>query len=205
MKWYDMVAPLYDRAINRTYLLYRQIAVQALDLRSGLTVLDIGCGTGLNFELILAAIGTKGTLIGIDSSTNMLNRARQKVYHQRWMNVHLLQLDAGKLTHNDIKTIIGTSFKINSIICTLGFSVFSDWQAVFERSFALLESGGRYCIMDLFNDKVTLRTRIVGILAYSDNSRQVWLPLERICEGYSIARYPMAHGDMVVVASGIKS
>ena len=165
MKWYDVVTPIYDRAISRTYLPYRQVAVQALHLRPRLTVLDIGCGTGLNFELILNMIGNHGTLIGIDSSTKMLNRARQKVDRQRWGNVHLLQLDVRKFTRNDLKTLNGNSIIINSIICTLGFSVFPDWKAVFERSFDLLENGGRYCIMDIFNDKVTLRTRIVSILA----------------------------------------
>ena len=205
MKWYDMVAPLYDRAISRTYLPYRQIAVQALHLQPCLTVMDIGCGTGLNFELILNAIGTQGTLIGIDSSTKMLNRARQKVDHQSWRNVHLLQLDARKLTRNDLEALTGSSIIIDSIICTLGFSVFPDWQAVFERSFDLLESGGRYCVMDLFNDKVTLRTRIVNILANSDNSRRVWEPLEKICGDYSEERYPLMHGDVVVAASDTQS
>jgi ubiquinone/menaquinone biosynthesis C-methylase UbiE len=205
MKWYDIIAPLYDRAISRTCLPYRQIAVQALHLRPSLTVLDIGCGTGLNFEPILNAIGTQGTLIGIDSSAKMLNRARQKVSHQGWRNVHLLQLDARKLTRNDLEAFTGSSMIIDSIICTLGLSVFPDWQAVFERSFDLLESGGRYCIMDIFNAKITLRNRIVSILANSDNSRRVWEPLEKRCENYSEERYPMAHGDIVVVASGTKS
>ncbi len=205
MKWYDMVAPLYDRAISRIYLSYRRVAVQALHLRPRLTVLDIGCGTGLNFELILNAIGPQGTLIGIDSSTKMLNRARQKVAHQSWRNVHLLQLDACKLTRNDLEALTGSSIIIDSIICTLGFSVFPDWRAVFERSFDLLESGGRYCVMDLFNDKITLRTRIVSILANSDNSRHVWEPLKKRCEGYSEERYLVTHGDIVVVASGTKS
>lgn len=205
MKWYDMVAPIYDRAIGRTYLPYRQVALQALHLRPRLTVLDIGCGTGLNFELILNAIGTQGILIGIDSSTKMLNRARQKVHQQNWRNVHLLQLDTCKLTRNDLEAFADSSIIIDSIICTLGFSVFSDWQAVFERSFALLESGGRYCVMDLFNDKVTIRTRIVSILANSDNSRQVWEPLMKRCQDYAEERYPVTHGDIVVVASGTKS
>jgi S-adenosylmethionine-diacylgycerolhomoserine-N-methlytransferase len=205
MKWYDIVAPLYDRAISRTYLPYRQLAVQALHLQPCLTVMDIGCGTGLNFELILNAVGTQGTLIGIDSSAKMLNRARQKVSHQGWRNVHLLQLDTRKLTRNDLEAFTGGSIIIDSIICTLGLSVFSDWQAVFEKSFDLLESGGRYCVMDIFNDKVTLRNRIVSILANSDNSRRVWEPLEKRCENYSEERYPMAHGDIVVVASGTKS
>ena len=205
MKWYDMVTPIYDQVISRTYLPYRQVAVQALHLRPRFTVLDIGCGTGLNFELIMNAIGSHGTLIGIDSSARMLNRARQKVNHQRWENVHLLQLDARKLNRDGLEAFIGRNITINSIICTLGFSVFLDWEAVFERSFNLLENGGRYCIMDIFNDKVTFRTRIVSILANSDNSRQIWEPLKKRCTDYSEGRYLMTHGDIVVVASGTKS
>jgi len=150
-------------------------------------------------------IGNHGTLIGIDSSPKMLNRARQKVNRQRWGNVHLLQLDARKFTHNDLKNLTGNSIKINSIICTLGFSVFPDWEVVFDRSFDLLENDGRYCIMDIFNDKVTFRTRIASILANSDNSRQIWEPLKKRCKDYSEERYSMTHGDIVVVASGTKS
>ena len=205
MKWYDIVAPIYDPAISRTYLRYRQVAVQTLHLQPGLTVMDLGCGTGLNFELILSAIGTEGTLIGIDSSAKMLYRAGQKVERQKWRHIHLVQLDARKITQNDLETLAGRSIRIDSIIGTLGFSVFPDWQAVFEKSFNLLESGGRYCIMDIFNDKVTFRTRIVSVLANSDNSRRVWGPLKKRCGNYSEERYPMLHGDTVVVASGTKS
>ncbi|MFC1846003.1 class I SAM-dependent methyltransferase [Chloroflexota bacterium] len=205
MNWYDVVAPLYDRAISRTYLPYRKVAVKALHLQPCFTVLDIGCGTGLNLELIMNEIGSDGTLVGIDSSTKMLKRSLQKVYRNSWRNVHLIQLDARKLTRNYLEAITGSSIVIDSIICTLGFSVFPDWQAVFERSFDLLERGGSYCVMDIFNDKVIFRTRIVSMLANSDNSRRVWEPLKERCKNYSEELYPMMHGDIVVVASGIKS
>ncbi|MFH1031853.1 MAG: class I SAM-dependent methyltransferase [Chloroflexota bacterium] len=204
MKWYDIVAPVYDRAIRRTYLPYSRIAVQALHLQPGKTVLDIGCGTGLNFELILNSIGTSGTLIGIDSSVKMLARARKKVEQQGWKNVHLFQQDARKLDDSDFKSLTVSRISIDSIICTLGFSVFPDWQAVFERSFDLLKNGGRYCIMDIYNNEVTLRTRIVNILAKADNSRRVWEPLRKRCDEYNEARYPSSHGDTVVIASGTK-
>jgi len=205
MKWYDVVAPVYDRAIDRTYLPYRQVAIKALKLQPGFNVVDIGCGTGLNFKLILNEVGTNGTLIGIDSSTKMLNRAFRKVDRNSWRNVHLMQLDARRLTREYLAAITGSSIVINSIICTLGFSVFSDWQAVFRKSFDLLESGGSYCVMDLFNDKVTSRTRIVSILANSDNSRRFWEPLKERCKNYSEERYPLSHGYVVVVAMGTKS
>jgi S-adenosylmethionine-diacylgycerolhomoserine-N-methlytransferase len=204
MKWYDLVAPIYDRTISRAYLPYRQIAVQTLHLQPGHTVMDLGCGTGLNFELILNAIGNEGTLIGIDSSAKMLNRARQKVECQKWSNIHLLQRDARKITQNNLEILAGRSIRVDCVICTLGFSVFPDWQAVFERSFDLLAIGGRYCIMDIYNDKITFRNLIVSILAHSNNYHRIWEPLQKICGNYSEKRYPMRHDDIVVVASGTK-
>jgi ubiquinone/menaquinone biosynthesis C-methylase UbiE len=205
MKWYDVIAPVYDRVIQKSYFTYRQAAVQALHLRPQDTILDIACGTGLNFELIMEIIGAQGTLIGVDSSTEMLNRARSKIQGKKWKNVRLLQRDLQMLKLDDIQAVAGSRVTIDGIICTLGFSVFPDWQAVFENSFSLLKSGGRYCIMDIFNEKVTLRTRLGNIFARSDNSRLIWLPLEKKCLEYKADKYPMAHGYLVVVAVGTKS
>jgi ubiquinone/menaquinone biosynthesis C-methylase UbiE len=134
----------------------------------------------------------------------MLDRALKKVEANSWRNVQLLRLDAHRLALNCVEAAFSRSIEVDSIICTLGFSVFADWQAVFERSFGLLKKGGRYCIMDIFNDTVTLRTRAVRILASADNSRKVWEPLKNICPDYAEERYPMPHGDTVVVACGTK-
>lgn len=91
MKWYDIIAPIYDKAIRKLYLPYRQKAIKSLQLQSGQTVLDLGCGSGLNFELIIDAIGPQGTLIGVDFSAKMLMRAKQTIDKHGWKNVFLLQ------------------------------------------------------------------------------------------------------------------
>ena len=50
-KNYDLYARLFPLLGFRQQV-YRTKAVQALNLRPGDTVVDIGCGTGLNFPLL---------------------------------------------------------------------------------------------------------------------------------------------------------
>ncbi len=70
---------------------YRQAAVEQLAPAWGSTVLDVGCGTGLNFAGLEEAIGPCGRLIGVDVSPEMLARARERVENERWRNVTLIE------------------------------------------------------------------------------------------------------------------
>ena len=68
----------------------RRRAVAWLALAPGDSVLDVGCGTGLSFELLRAAVGPRGRIVGIEQSPEMIERARQRVRQQGWRNVSLL-------------------------------------------------------------------------------------------------------------------
>jgi acyl dehydratase/ubiquinone/menaquinone biosynthesis C-methylase UbiE len=73
---------------------YRHRAVSELRLQPGDVVLDVGCGTGMSFAPIQAAIGPAGRLIGIDPSPDMLDRASERVRAAGWTNVTLLEASA---------------------------------------------------------------------------------------------------------------
>jgi acyl dehydratase/ubiquinone/menaquinone biosynthesis C-methylase UbiE len=73
---------------------YRRRAVSQLRLRPGDVVLDVGCGTGMSFAPIQAAIGCEGRLIGIEPSPDMLAAARARVEEAGWTNVTLLEASA---------------------------------------------------------------------------------------------------------------
>jgi S-adenosylmethionine-diacylgycerolhomoserine-N-methlytransferase len=205
MKWYDLIAPIYDKAIRSLYLPYRRKVVKSLQLEPGQTVLDLGCGSGLNFELIMEGIGSQGKLIGVDFSIKMLKLAQKTIDHHGWKNVYLLQQDARQLNIKELNIHSNSGIRIDRVLCTLGFSVFPNWENVFEKSYSLLERNGRYGIMDLYNKNRTFQTQIVNILANSDISRRVWEPLQKICSNYSEERLSLMHGtEVVIIALGQK-
>ena len=84
-------------------------AIHALGLRAGDLVVDIACGTGLNFPLIEEAIGPGGRLIGVDLTDAMLARARARVEATGWGNVSLVQADAADYVFPDgVDAILST-------------------------------------------------------------------------------------------------
>jgi demethylmenaquinone methyltransferase/2-methoxy-6-polyprenyl-1,4-benzoquinol methylase len=68
----------------------RTEAIALLGLRPGETVLDVGCGTGLSFELLHHRIGKGGRIIGIEQCPEMMAKARARVDENHWRNVELV-------------------------------------------------------------------------------------------------------------------
>ena len=97
---YRRRARFYDWSVNAYYLIgfrwwaYRRRAIAALRLQPGATIVEVGCGTGLNFRLVQESIGLSGRLIGVDLCTDMLKQARQRVAAKGWSNVELVQARA---------------------------------------------------------------------------------------------------------------
>ena len=93
-KVYEWLTPLYLLGNEKRL---RREAIATLHLQAGQTVLDIGCGTGRNFPLILEKIGLTGKLIGVDYTPDMLARARERVEREGWKNVELVREDAASI------------------------------------------------------------------------------------------------------------
>ncbi len=86
---YTHDAYLYDDRTN-LFSSWRRRLVDLLALRPGDVVLDVGCGTGLCFEQLLARVGPTGRVIGVDPAPDMLDLAARRVREEGWANVTLL-------------------------------------------------------------------------------------------------------------------
>ena len=90
---YRKLAPTYD-ASERVPERLRPLAIEKLALRPGETVLDLGCGTGLSFELLERGVGPEGRIIGVELSSEMLVSARNNVEEHKWTNITLIEGNA---------------------------------------------------------------------------------------------------------------
>ena len=97
---YALGAPVYDVLSGErpVYRVGRLAGIDALRLSPGDTVVDLGCGTGLNFPLLMERIGPGGLLVGVDRSHEMLRVAHRRVVRRGWDNVRLMGADASTLS-----------------------------------------------------------------------------------------------------------
>ncbi|MBI2892491.1 MAG: methyltransferase domain-containing protein [Deltaproteobacteria bacterium] len=136
---YDFESRLY-RLIGFRIDRYRQMAVDALALQPGATVVEIGCGTGANFPLLERAVGRAGRIIGVDLTEAMLEQARRRVLLEGWPNVELVRTDAASF---------GFPSGVNGILSTFALTLSPEFDAIIARGARALAPGGRWVVLDM--------------------------------------------------------
>ncbi len=99
---WNRVAPAWDKwdvliDRNMTFINYRLIGDARL--RPGEQVLDLGCGTGYPALLAAQAVGTRGSVIGLDLAEQMLAVARRKAQALGLDNVAFQSADVTALSY----------------------------------------------------------------------------------------------------------
>jgi ubiquinone/menaquinone biosynthesis C-methylase UbiE len=138
-KHYDVTSRLYP-APGYPQQAQRLRAVEALGLHPGDSVVDIACGTGLNFPLLEAAIGPGGRITGVDLTDAMLARAQDRIEANGWGNVRLVQADAAEFAF---------PAKVDAILSTYALSQVPECAQVIAHGAAALCGGGRWVVLDL--------------------------------------------------------
>ena len=90
---YRESARSYDRKTS-AFQDYRQAVVEALPVRRGQVVLDVGCGTGLCHGPLVGKVGPEGRVVGIEESPDMVAVARERIEAEGWDNVTVVQSSA---------------------------------------------------------------------------------------------------------------
>jgi demethylmenaquinone methyltransferase/2-methoxy-6-polyprenyl-1,4-benzoquinol methylase len=138
-KHYDLTSRLYP-APGYPQRAQRLRAVQALGLRPGDRVVDVACGTGLNFALLEEAIGPDGEIVGVDLTDAMLAQAQRRMESNDWRNISLVQCDAAEFDF---------PAEVDAILSTYALTQVPECGEVIAHGAAALSAGGRWVVLDL--------------------------------------------------------
>jgi demethylmenaquinone methyltransferase/2-methoxy-6-polyprenyl-1,4-benzoquinol methylase len=152
---YDTSAPFYD-LMNSLYFFgkdkqFRSMLIKKSNLKPGDVVLDLCCGTGLDFPFLLERIGMDGMLLGVDGSSEMLRRSKEK---RLGGNVNLIRSDAAHLPLRDKS--------LNVIFVSFCLRITPALDTVLGEASRVLKSVGRLAV--LANSRPTGILRMLGIV-----------------------------------------
>lgn len=135
---YDLFTDIFDWILRTKE--HRASTIDLLGELDGATVLDVGCGTGRNFPLLVPKVGERGKVIGFDYSEGMLAKARARIDSNGWSNVELVRGDAA--------TLADVPDAVDAVVSVWCLGIVHDLEAALHRMVDVLRPGGSLAIMD---------------------------------------------------------
>ena len=145
---YEKLAGSYDVFFGPALHPGRLVARDRMGITPGDHILEVGVGTGINTSLY----PKNCQITGIDLSTSMLDKARERVARERLRHVRLLEMDAAKTTFAD------DTFDI--VYAPYLISVVPDPVKVAREMRRICKPGGKIIILNHFRSANPVLSRV---------------------------------------------
>lgn len=111
------------------------------NIKEGDTVLDLGSGAGFDCFLAVKKVGNSGSVIGVDFSEEMIEKANQNAQKLNYKNI--------EFRLGDIEDLPVKDNSIDVIISNCVINLAPDKSKVFAQSYRVLKEGGKMFVSDI--------------------------------------------------------
>lgn len=135
---YDAAADHFDDAPLSFWERIGRRTVDRLALPSGAKILDVGCGTGASALPAAEAVGANGSVIGVDLSARLLDRARVKAKARGVSNIEFRLADMTSLGYpND---------HFDAVISVFSIFFVPDMESQVRELWRMVRPGGKLAV-----------------------------------------------------------
>jgi len=147
--YYNRFASLYDHvATGPGVTAWRERVASSLDLSSGETVVEMGCGTGANFPALRQQVGASGRVLGVDLVPGMLGEARRRIERNGWANVDVVRGDATRPPVARAEAVGEPIEGVDAVVSTFLTGMLPDPAAAVREWLGIVDPGGRVALLN---------------------------------------------------------
>ena len=128
-------------------------------LHVGESVLDIGCGAGVDCLVAASLVGPGGTVVGIDVTEPMIERARANLPRGPFSDVRFLLAEGEQIPLPD--------FAVDVVISNGAINLSPDKALVLSEIYRVMRTGGRLMMTDMFLEEGVTQEEVAGLDAWS--------------------------------------
>jgi ubiquinone/menaquinone biosynthesis C-methylase UbiE len=153
--FFDKLAAEWDLMFTAVDLEFLSYIVDGLGVSEGSDILDIGCGTGILFDMLRRKVGSEGSVTGVDFSFEMAQKAHRNF---PFPNVNVVDADAVTLPFADSSFDVAVAFA--------AFPHFSDQKKALDETHRVLKPNAKFYIIHLSSSKEIseIHHRIGGVV-----------------------------------------
>ncbi|MBU8933804.1 MAG: class I SAM-dependent methyltransferase [candidate division Zixibacteria bacterium] len=141
-EFFDQLAAEWDLMFTAIDLEFLSHIVDGLSVEEGMDILDLGCSTGILFDMLRRKTGKSGSVTGVDFSFEMARKAHRNF---PFPNVNVVGADAHNLPFADSTFDMAVAFS--------AFPHFADQRRTLEETHRVLKNNSHFCIIHLASSK----------------------------------------------------